>query len=129
MSFSRRTFLKAASALGLGALAGPFVPRVSRAATQFKAKRAIIVGVAGGLRLSCSRCPAEGAPIPNLFGDIPLVPGFGDSPAGAPKFAPEYTLPQIVVPTPLAKPLYTQGALITNLRYAEGAPGHLQGSA
>jgi hypothetical protein len=129
MSFSRRTFLKAATALGLGAVTGPFLPRMARAATTFKAKRVVIVGVAGGLRLSESLGMAEGATMPNMFGDIPLVPGFGDSPAGAPRLAPEYTLPQIVVPTPLSTPLYTQGALITNLRYAEGAPGHLQGSA
>src|SRR5262249_4913268 len=29
----------------------------------------------------------------------------------------------------LSAPLMNQGALITNLRYAEGAPGHLQGHA
>ena len=129
MSFSRRTFLKAAGALGLGAVAGPFLPRVARAASPFKAKRAIVVGVAGGLRLSESLGMAHGATMPNLFGDIPLIGGFGDTPAGAPQIAPEYPLPQIVTPSPLAKPLHTQGALVTNLRYAEGAPGHLQGSA
>jgi len=32
-------------------------------------------------------------------------------------------------PPPLTTPLAAQGALITNLRYAEGAPGHLQGQA
>src|SRR4029078_2470329 len=48
---------------------------------------------------------------------------------GAPLIAREYPRPQLVTPQPLAQPLYTQGALITNLRYAEGAPGHLQGSA
>ncbi|MEZ4295230.1 MAG: twin-arginine translocation signal domain-containing protein [Polyangiaceae bacterium] len=129
MTWSRRSFLRAASALGLGALAGPFVPRPARAASPFKAKRVVVVGVAGGLRLSESLGMAEGATMPNLFGDIPLVPGFGDSPAGAPQFAPEYPLPPLATPTPLQTPLYTQGALVTNLRYAEGSPGHLQGSA
>jgi hypothetical protein len=129
MMFSRRSFLRAASALGLGALGGPFVPRPARAASPFKAKRVVVVGVAGGLRLSESLGMAEGATMPNLFGDIPLVPGFGSTPAGPPIFAPEYALPDFVVPAPLAVPLHTQGALITNLRYAEGAPGHLQGSA
>ena len=129
MSFSRRSFLRAAGSLGLGAALGPFLPRPARAASPFKAKRAIVVGVAGGLRLSESLGMAEGATMPNLFGDIPLIPDFGDSPAGPPKIAPEYPLPELVTPQPLATPLHTQGALITNLRYAEGAPGHLQGSA
>lgn len=129
MSFSRRSFLKFASALGLGAAAGPFSPRPARAASPFKAKRVVVVGVAGGLRLSESLGMAEGATMKNLFGDIPLIPGFGDGAAGAPKFAPEYALPQLVTPTPLAKPLHTEGALVTNLRYAEGAPGHLQGTS
>lgn len=129
MSFSRRSFLRAATALGLGALAGPFVPRPARAAGPFKAKRVVVVGVAGGLRLSESLGMAEGATMPNLFGDVPLVPGFGSTPIGPPNIAPEYALPNLVTPPPLTTPLHTQGALITNLRYAEGAPGHLQGSA
>lgn len=129
MSWSRRSFLRAAGALGLGALAGPFVPRPARAKSAFKAKRVVIVGVAGGLRLRESLGMGDGVTMPNLLGDIPLIPGYGDSPAGAVKIAPEYKLPQIVVPSPLAKPLYTEGALVTNLRYAEGAPGHVQGSA
>src|SRR5262245_64387378 len=129
MSFSRRSFLRAASALGLGALTGPFVPRPARAASPFKAKRVVVVGVAGGLRLSESLGMAEGATMPNLFGDIPLVPGFGDTPAGPVNFAPEYALPQIVVPAPLAAPLYTPGALTTTLRCADGPPGPLPASA
>ena len=74
---------------------------------------------------------AEGATMPNLFGRVPLIPGFGDGDAGAPVIAPEYaaTAPPLVLPAPRATPLYTQGTLITNLRYADGAPGHLQGHA
>ena len=34
-----------------------------------------------------------------------------------------------MLPAPLAEPLHTQGALIANLRYDGGAPGHLQGQA
>ncbi len=130
MSWSRRSFLRAASALGLGAFAGgPFAPRPARAASPFKARRVVIVGVAGGLRLSESLGMADGATMPNLLGDVPLIPGYGDGPAGALKIAPEYELPSVVLPSPLSKPLHTQGALVTNLRYAEGAPGHVQGSA
>jgi hypothetical protein len=71
---------------------------------------------------------AEGATMPNLFGTAPLISGFGTS-AGAPRIAPEYAArtPALVLPAPRATPLYTQGSLITNLRYADGPPGHLQG--
>src|SRR5690606_824154 len=67
----------------------------------------------------------------NLFGRVPLIPGFGDADAGDPRIAPEYAaaVRPLALPAPLASPLYTQGTLITNLRYAEGAPGHLQGHA
>lgn len=129
MSFSRRSFLRAAGALGLGALSGPFVHRPAAAASPFKAKRVVLVGVAGGLRLAESLGMADGATMPNLLGHVPLIPGFGDGPAGPLRIAPEYPLPQLVTPEPLAKPLYTEGALVTNLRYAEGTAGHVQGSA
>jgi hypothetical protein len=105
--------------------------RRARAASQFKAKRVIVVGIGGGLRLRESLGMGDGATLPNLFGQTPLVAGFGSTPAGAPRIAPEYEAanPKIVVPAPLSTPLMTQGALITNLRYAEGTAGHLQGHA
>src|SRR5262245_55878600 len=66
--------------------------------------------------------------MPNLFGTAPLISGFGTS-AGAPRIAPEYAarMPALVLPPPRATPLFTEGTLITNLRYADGPPGHLQG--
>jgi hypothetical protein len=35
--------------------------------------------------------------------------------------------PALALPAPRQAPLFTQGTLITNLRYADGPPGHLQG--
>ncbi|MEJ7732261.1 MAG: hypothetical protein WKG00_24025 [Polyangiaceae bacterium] len=133
MAFTRRSFLRAAGVAAAGAAAGPLI-RTSRAgaAGAFKAKRIIVVSVAGGLRLRESLGMAEGATMPSMLGDIPLVSGYGDAAAGAVKIAPEYAasmLPDIVVPAPRAVPLYAEGALVTNVRYAEGAPGHLQGGA
>jgi hypothetical protein len=128
---NRRNFLKTGLA-GLGAVAattglGPLV-KVRRAAAATGGKRVIIVGIGGGLRLRESLGMAEGATMPNLFGTAPLISGFGTS-AGAPRIAPEYAArtPALVLPAPRATPLYTQGSLITNLRYADGPPGHLQG--
>jgi hypothetical protein len=66
-----------------------------------------------------------GATMPNLFGTSPLVSGFGSG--GAVQIAQEYVAPPLVLPTPRVQPLHTQGTLITNLRYADGPPGHLQG--
>lgn len=132
MSISRRSFLTAMGAAAAGAAVGPMLRvREARGGQVFQAKRVVIVSIAGGLRLRESLGMAEGATMPSLFGDIPLVPGYGDMPAGAPKIAPEYaSLAQpLIVPAPRVTPLYTQGALVTNLRYAEGAPGHLQGAA
>jgi hypothetical protein len=133
MAFNRRSFLRAAGVAAAGAAAGPLLrSRTAIGAPSFKAKRVVVVSIAGGLRLRESLGMAEGATLPNLFGDVPLVSGYGDLPAGAPKIAPEYAasmLPQIVLPETRKVPLYTQGALVTNLRYAEGAPGHLQGGA
>ncbi|HUS67425.1 MAG TPA: twin-arginine translocation signal domain-containing protein [Kofleriaceae bacterium] len=132
MAFTRRSFLKAAGAAGAAcAAAGLARPRRARAQRAFSAKHVVLLGIGGGLRRRESLGMAEGATLPNLFGNVPLVSGFGAGPAGAVKFAPEYLAmqPKLVTPPPLATPLYTQGALVTNLRYAAGAPGHLQGHA
>ena len=119
---NRRNFLGAtlagAAALGLR--------KVRRATAAAADRHVIIVGIGGGLRLRESLGMAEGATMPNLFGTAPLIAGYGTS-AGAPRIAPEYTAPPLVLPAPRAQPLYTQGSLITNLRYADGPPGHLQG--
>ncbi len=135
-SFSRRSFLRGAS-VAAGALAlGPLgtlikVKKATAGGTGFASNRVVVVAIGGGLRMHESLGMAEGATMPNLFGDIPLVTGFGSSPAGAPRIAPEYAnaVPALVTPPALATPLHTQGTLITNLRYAAGAPGHLQGQA
>lgn len=132
MSISRRSFLSAMGAAAAGAAVGSTLRvREARGGQAFQAKRVVIVSIAGGLRLRESLGMAEGATMPSLFGDVPLVPGYGDMPAGAPRIAPEYAtlVPALVLPAPRVTPLYTEGALVTNLRYAEGAPGHLQGAA
>jgi hypothetical protein len=128
---NRRNFLSSGLA-GLGAAAAtsalaPLV-KVRKASAATTGKRVIIVGIGGGLRLRESLGMAEGATMPNLFGTAPLISGFGTT-AGAPRIAPEYaaSAPALVLPAPRATPLYTQGSLITNLRYADGPPGHLQG--
>jgi hypothetical protein len=128
---NRRNFLKTGLAgLGAAAATSALAPlgKVRRAAAATGGKRVIIVGIGGGLRLRESLGMAEGATMPNLFGTAPLIPGFGTS-AGAPRIAPEYAarMPGLVLPAPRATPLFTQGTLITNLRYADGPPGHLQG--
>ena len=126
---NRRSFLKTGLA-GVGAAVATTAVapygRLCRAAAATTGKRVIIVGIGGGLRLRESLGMAEGATMPNLFGTAPLVPGFGTA-AGAPRIAPEYKAPALVLPAPRATPLYTQGTLVTNLRYADGPPGHLQG--
>src|SRR6185503_11845454 len=106
---------------------GPLI-KVRRAAAAHSGKRVIIVGIGGGLRQRESLGMAEGATMPNLFGTQPLIAGFGTS-AGAPRIAPEYAAsrPALVLPPARATPLFTQGTVITNLRYADGPPGHLQG--
>jgi len=128
---NRRKFLKTGLA-GLGAVAAgstlaPLI-KVRTASAATTGKRVIIVGIGGGLRLRESLGMAEGATMPNLFGTAPLIPGFGTT-AGPPVIAPEYAarMPALVLPAPRATPLFTQGSLITNLRYADGPPGHLQG--
>jgi hypothetical protein len=132
MNLNRRSFLCGAGAVAAGAALGPLIKiREARGETQFKAKRVVIVSIAGGLRLRESLGMAEGATMPNLFGDVPLIGGFGAEAAGPTRIAPEYEAlaPGLVMPAPRAVPLFTEGALVTNLRYAEGAPGHLQGAA
>src|SRR5262245_61158967 len=71
----------------------------------------------------------EGATMPNLFGTTPLVTGFATGPQGAPRIAPEYAAiaQPLALPAVRPTPLHTLGTLITNLRYADGPPGHLQG--
>ncbi|HMG23915.1 MAG TPA: hypothetical protein VK607_21420 [Kofleriaceae bacterium] len=126
---NRRKFLTTGLA-GLGAAALAPLIKVRRGHAATGGKRVVIVGIGGGLRLRESLGMAEGATMPNLFGTAPLIAGFGTS-AGAPKIAPEYAsnpahLP-LALPAPRATPLFTRGTLITNLRYADGPPGHLQG--
>jgi len=133
MALSRRNFLRGGLA-GIGAAAAatalsPLI-KIKKARAAGNGKRVIVVGIGGGLRLRESLGMAEGATMPNLFGTTPLVTGFGVSGTqGAPKIAPEYaqTARALALPTPRATPLHTQGTLITNLRYADGPPGHLQG--
>src|SRR5262245_55778215 len=128
---NRRNFLGSTLA-GLGAAAagsalGPLI-KIKRASAATPGKRVVVAGIGGGLRLRGPLGAAGGATMPNLLGTAPLISGFGTS-AGAPRIAPEYAarMPALVLPTPRATPLYTQGTLITNLRYADGPPGHLQG--
>jgi hypothetical protein len=130
MSLSRRNLFRAAGAAAVGGALGPLV-KTKRAFGNgaFAAKRSIIVSIAGGLRTSESLGMAEGATMPNLFGRIPVAPGFGDKDAGPVRIAPGYESPELVLPAARKVPIYTQGALVTNLRYAEGTPGHLQGAA
>ena len=124
---NRRKFLQAGLA-GVGAAALAPLIKIRRGAAATGGKRVIIVGIGGGLRLRESLGMAEGATMPNLFGTAPLIAGFGTT-AGAPKIAPEYAarVPALALPAPRATPLHQQGTLITNLRYADGPPGHLQG--
>ena len=79
---NRRSFLRGSLA-GLGAAAttaalSPLI-KVKRAHAAGNGKRIIIVGIGGGLRLRESLGMAEGATMPNLFGTVPLISGFGDS--------------------------------------------------
>jgi hypothetical protein len=130
MKISRRGFLGAATLGAAGvALAPRFRLRSARAGSGFRARRVVVVGIGGGLRRQEALGMAEGATMPNLFGRIPLIGGFGDVDAGDPVVAPEYAAQAqpLVLPAPRATPLYTEGTLIANLRYDGGAPGHLQG--
>ena len=132
MALSRRNFLRSSLAgLGAAAVATALAPlvKIKRAGAATAGKRVIVVGIGGGLRLNESLGMAQGATMPNLFGTTPLVTGFATGAQGAPKIAPEYaqTAPTLALPAVRSTPLFTQGSLITNLRYADGPPGHLQG--
>lgn len=131
MRMSRRKFLGAATAAATGAVLAPrFKVRWARGgAPEFRARRVVIVGVGGGLRRGEALGMAEGATMPNLFGRVPLISGYGDAAAADPVIAPEYAaqVPGLVLPAPRKAPLFTEGTLIANLRYDGGAPGHLQG--
>jgi hypothetical protein len=129
-ALSRRNFLRGGLA-GLGALAvaraaAPLV-RVKSAAAAGRGKHVVVVGIGGGLRLRESLGMGEGATMPNLFGRSPLVTGFATGVQGGPNIAPGYAARPLVLPTTRAVPLHTEGTLVTNLRYADGPPGHLQG--
>lgn len=132
MAISRRGFLGGLGAAAAGAALAPLI-RVRRAhgGHEFDTHRVVIVGIGGGLRNRESLGMAWGATMPNLFGRVPLIGGFGAGDAGDPVIAPEYAaaVRPLVLPAPRATPLHTQGSLVSNLRYAEGAPGHLQGQA
>ena len=129
-NYTRRKFLGGLGVATAGAALAPLI-RTRRAHAGGATSHVILVAIGGGLRKRESLGMAEGATMPNLFGTVPLISGFGSGSQPAPRIAPEYAAMArpLVLPTPRAVPLYTQGALITNLRYAEGAPGHLQGQA
>jgi hypothetical protein len=128
MALSRRSLLKGFGAAAAAAAIAPLI-RVRNAAAAGNGKRVIVVGIGGGLRLRESLGMGEGATMPNLFGTTPLVTGFATGSQGAPRIAPEYaqTARPLVLPQVRSTPLHTLGTLITNLRYADGPPGHLQG--
>jgi hypothetical protein len=128
MALNRRTFLKG---LGVAAATSTLSPliRVKRASAATGGKRVIIVGIGGGLRLRESLGMGEGATMPNLMGTTPIVTGYATGSQGAPRIAPEYAASArpLALPPTRTTPLHTLGTLITNLRYADGPPGHLQG--
>lgn len=128
MAHSRRNFLGALGAAAGGLALAPLI-KTGRAlgGSSFLTRKVVIVGIGGGLRNREALGMAEGATMPNLFGRVPVIAGFGDTDAGDPLIAPEYQARDLILPAPRATPLMEDGALITNLRYAEGAPGHLQG--
>ncbi|MCW5808053.1 MAG: hypothetical protein KIT31_37220 [Deltaproteobacteria bacterium] len=129
-TLSRRNFLRGGLA-GLGALAAARVAaplvKVKSASAAGPGKHVVVVGIGGGLRLRESLGMGEGATMPNLFGRSPLVTGFATGVQGGPNLAPEYPARRLVLPPVRATPLHTEGTLVTNLRYADGPPGHLQG--
>src|SRR5688572_5173864 len=122
---NRRNFLRGSLA-GLGTVAAakalsPLI-KIKQAHAAGNGKRVIVVGIGGGLRLRESLGMGEGATMPNLFGNTPLVTGFATGSQGAPRIAPEYAAVArpLALPAVRPQPLYTQGSLITNLRYADG---------
>ena len=122
---SRRKFL---GGLAATTALAPLV-KIKRARGAGTGGHVVIVGIGGGLRLNESLGMAEGATMPNLFGTTPIVSGFASGTTGAPRIAPEYAAlaRPLALPTARTQPLHTLGTLITNLRYADGPPGHLQG--
>jgi hypothetical protein len=134
MSLSRRNFLRGGLAgIGAAAAASALSPliKVKKARAGTNGQRVIVVGIGGGLRMRESLGMGEGATMPNLFGRTPIVsfPGVPGGTRPDPIIAPEYAANArpLALPTPRATPLHTEGTLITNLRYADGPPGHLQG--
>jgi hypothetical protein len=135
-SHTRRSFLGGLGVAGAAAALAPLstMIRVRQAhggPRDLATRRVVVVGIGGGLRQREALQMAEGATMPRLFGTVPLVSGGGSGDAGPARIAPEYAArvaPLVLPPLPSA-PLHTEGALITNLRYAEGIPGHLQGQA
>lgn len=126
----RRSFLKGLAGAAAASAVAPLIKvRGARGDTGFKAKHVVMVSIAGGLRMSESLGMAQGATMPNLFGTVPLVSGFGSTDAGAPVIAPEYSAMQLVLGDVRPTPLVNEGALVANLRYDAGTPGHLQGAA
>lgn len=132
MKTNRRKFLSTATAATAGAALSPLI-RVQHALGQrtLRTRRVVVVAIGGGLRRMDALGMAQGATLPNLFGDLPLISGHATGAAAAPVIAPEYAAQArpLVLPDRLATPLHQLGTTITNLRYAEGAPGHLQGNA
>ena len=128
MALNRRTFLKGLGVAAATTTLSPLI-KVKRASAATGGKRIVIVGIGGGLRMRESLGMGEGATMPNLFGTTPLVAGFATGSQGAPRIAPEYAAiaRPLALPAVRPTPLHTQGTLITNLRYADGPPGHLQG--
>jgi len=128
MALSRRNLLKGLGAVAAASTLSPLI-RVKRASAAGNGKRVVIVGIGGGLRMRESLGMGEGATMPNLFGNTPLVTGFATGSQGAPRIAPEYAAAAmpLALPTPRTTPLHALGTLVTNLRYADGPPGHLQG--
>ncbi|HKE20025.1 MAG TPA: twin-arginine translocation signal domain-containing protein [Kofleriaceae bacterium] len=131
MRISRRSFLGAATVTAAGAALAPRLKWARAGAPKFRSRRVVVVGIGGGLRKSEALGMSVGATMPNLFGRVPLTAGSGDGDAGDPVIAPEYAAQAraLVLPAPRKTPLYTEGALVANLRYDGGAPGHLQGQA
>src|SRR5262245_55376818 len=127
---TRRRFLGGLGLATAGAALAPLV-RPRRAHAAATTRRIVLVAIGGGLRQHESLGMAWGATMPKLFGNVPLISGHGTGPKGPPQIAPEYeaNAPALALGAPRATPLVEQAALITNLRYAEGAPGHLQGQA
>ena len=128
---TRRKFLGGLGLATAGAALAPLVRTRRAHAAAIATQRIVFVAIGGGLRRHESLGMQWGATMPNLFGNVPLIPGFGSGPKGPPQIADEYEamVPPLALGAQRATPLVDQAALVTNIRYAEGAPGHLQGQA